>query len=54
MTGIVSCREWRAFGTDLGAAGALIVRMMIDKLQQKQLRVSDCGIRHGVLIDRSF
>jgi exopolyphosphatase/guanosine-5'-triphosphate,3'-diphosphate pyrophosphatase len=33
-------------------AGACIVRTVMDKLGQQEVRVSDRGLRHGVLIDR--
>ncbi len=33
-------------------AGALIVRTVLDKLQCDELRVSDRGLRHGVLVER--
>ncbi len=33
-------------------AGALIVRTVLEKLQCDELRVSDRGLRHGVLVER--
>jgi exopolyphosphatase/pppGpp-phosphohydrolase len=33
-------------------AGACIVRTIMDKLEKPSLRVSDRGLRHGILIDR--
>ena len=33
-------------------AGACIVRTVMDKLGRREVRVSDRGLRHGVLIDR--
>jgi exopolyphosphatase/guanosine-5'-triphosphate,3'-diphosphate pyrophosphatase len=37
---------------DVILAGACIVRTVLDKLDQASLRVSDRGLRHGVLLER--
>jgi exopolyphosphatase/guanosine-5'-triphosphate,3'-diphosphate pyrophosphatase len=37
---------------DVILAGSCIVRTVMDKLGQESLRVSDHGLRHGVLVDR--
>lgn len=37
---------------DIILAGACVVRVVMDKLRQGRLTVSDRGLRHGVLIDR--
>jgi exopolyphosphatase/guanosine-5'-triphosphate,3'-diphosphate pyrophosphatase len=37
---------------DVILAGACIVRTVMDKLGQGSLRVSDRGLRHGVLVER--
>ena len=38
---------------DVILAGACIVRTVMGKLDQRALTVSDRGLRHGVLLDRS-
>jgi exopolyphosphatase/guanosine-5'-triphosphate,3'-diphosphate pyrophosphatase len=37
---------------DVILAGACVVKTVMDKLQKTSLRVSDRGLRHGLLIDR--
>jgi exopolyphosphatase/guanosine-5'-triphosphate,3'-diphosphate pyrophosphatase len=37
---------------DVILAGACIVRSIMDKLGQEHLKVSDRGLRHGLLVDR--
>ncbi|MNE87979.1 Ppx/GppA phosphatase family protein [compost metagenome] len=37
---------------DVILAGACIVRTVMDKLRQNALRVSDRGLRHGLLVER--
>jgi len=37
---------------DVILAGACIVRTVLDKLRKESLRVSDRGVRHGLLVDR--
>jgi exopolyphosphatase/guanosine-5'-triphosphate,3'-diphosphate pyrophosphatase len=37
---------------DVMLAGACIVRTVLDKLRKASLRVSDRGVRHGLLVDR--
>ena len=46
---IVGCSLKRA---DVILAGACIVRTVMQKLGKDQLRVSDRGLRHGVLAER--
>jgi exopolyphosphatase/guanosine-5'-triphosphate,3'-diphosphate pyrophosphatase len=48
-TAIVGLQPARA---NVILAGALIVRTVLDKLQCDELRVSDRGLRHGVLVER--
>ncbi len=37
---------------DVILAGACIVATVMDKLREEKLSVSDCGLRHGLLLDR--
>ena len=37
---------------DVILAGACVVRTVLDKLRKDSLRVSDRGVRHGLLVDR--
>jgi exopolyphosphatase/guanosine-5'-triphosphate,3'-diphosphate pyrophosphatase len=47
--GIVGLQPKRA---EVILAGACIVRTVMDKLQQHSVRVSDRGLRHGLLVER--
>jgi exopolyphosphatase/guanosine-5'-triphosphate,3'-diphosphate pyrophosphatase len=47
--GIVGLQPKRA---EVILAGACVIRTVMDKLGKQELRVSDRGLRHGVLIDR--
>ena len=47
--GIVGLQPKRA---EVILAGACIVRTVMDKLRQHSVRVSDRGLRHGLLVER--